>query len=122
MNQIPKGWKTYDEFAYGIDTNRLPATEALAGSSHKIDFDDGRTLELAFAKGKVEWSDGKEGGTHRAETSTDAVKVSHPLIVRCGCPGPIYEAAVLQQVQLCLPTVSALPKTATDGVARPINT
>ena len=40
--QNPKDWKTYDEFAYGIDTNRLPATDALHGRSFALSFDDGR--------------------------------------------------------------------------------
>ena len=44
--QNPKDWKTYDQFAYGIDTNRLPATDALSGSSHAITFDDGRTVDV----------------------------------------------------------------------------
>ena len=67
MNQNPKDWKTYDQFAYGIHTNRLPATEALAGSSHTISFEDGRRLELAFARGEVKWSDGKDSATDKAE-------------------------------------------------------
>ncbi|MBB6485987.1 MoaF C-terminal domain-containing protein [Rhizobium lusitanum] len=67
MNQNPKDWKTYDQFAYGIDTNRLPATDALAGSSHKVAFDDGRKLELAFGKEHVKWSDGKDSATDKAE-------------------------------------------------------
>ncbi|MFS8046621.1 MoaF C-terminal domain-containing protein [Rhizobium sp. BR 314] len=67
MNQNPKDWKTYDQFAYGIDTNRLPATDALAGSSHKVAFNDGRKLELAFGKEHVKWSDGKDSATDKAE-------------------------------------------------------
>ncbi|WP_240229401.1 MoaF C-terminal domain-containing protein [Devosia lacusdianchii] len=54
----PKDWKTYDQFAYGIDTNRLPASDALVGASHTVTFEDGRVLSLGFAKGKVTWSDG----------------------------------------------------------------
>ena len=86
MNQNPKDWKTYDEFAYGIDTNRLPATEALAGSSHNISFDDGRTLELAFAKSEVKWSDGKEGGTDKSEVIEVAPKTNFVEIVFAGRP------------------------------------
>lgn len=67
MNQNPKDWKTYDQFAYGIDTNRLPATTALAGSSHKISFADGRKLELTFLEDKVQWSDGKDSSTDTVE-------------------------------------------------------
>ncbi len=67
MNQNPKDWKTYDQFAYGIDTNRLPASDALTGSTQTLAFDDGRRLELIFAKGSVDWSDGKENGTDKVE-------------------------------------------------------
>ena len=86
MNQNPKDWKTYDEFAYGIDTNRLPATEALAGSSHKISFEDGRALELAFVKGEVKWSDGKEGGTDKSEVIEVAPNTYFVEIVFAGRP------------------------------------
>src|SRR6218665_1170177 len=54
----PKDWKTYDEFAYGIATNRLPASDALSGASHTVTFEDGRVLKLAFGTGTVNWSDG----------------------------------------------------------------
>lgn len=55
--QNPKDWKTYDQFAYGIDTNRLPPTQALDGTSHAVTFDDGRRLALAISSGRAEWSD-----------------------------------------------------------------
>lgn len=67
MNQNPKDWKTYDQFAYGIDTNRLPASDALTGSTQTLAFDDGRRLELIFARDSVDWSDGKENGTDKVE-------------------------------------------------------
>ena len=65
--QNPKDWKTYDEFAYGIGTNRLPATDALAGSTQKITFEDGRVLDLAFSSGQAAWSDGNGAGEDTAE-------------------------------------------------------
>lgn len=86
MNQNPKDWKTYDEFAYGIDTNRLPATEALTGSSYKIGFDDGRALTLAFANGKVEWSEGEDGDTDKAEVIEVAPKTYFVEIVFASRP------------------------------------
>lgn len=86
MNQNPKDWKTYDEFAYGIDTNRLPATEALTGSTHKIAFDDGRRLELSFAKGEVKWSDGKDSGTDLSEVIEVAPKTYFVEIIFAGRP------------------------------------
>ncbi|TWB58341.1 molybdenum cofactor biosynthesis protein F [Rhizobium sp. ERR 922] len=86
MNQNPKDWKTYDEFAYGIDTNRLPATEALTGSTHKIAFDDGRRLELSFAKGEVKWSDGKDSGNDLSEVIEVAPKTYFVEIIFAGRP------------------------------------
>ncbi|QKC85407.1 MoaF C-terminal domain-containing protein [Mesorhizobium sp. NZP2077] len=70
--QNPKDWKTYDQFAYGIDANRLPATSALSGSSHTITFDDGRKLDLSFSNGKVTWSD----GTNSAQDSAEVIEVA----------------------------------------------
>lgn len=43
----PADWKTYDEFAAGIATNRLPASDALVGSTQTVQL-PGRTLTLAF--------------------------------------------------------------------------
>ena len=65
--QNPKDWKTYDQFAYGIDTNRLPPTSALDGTSHGVTFEDGRKLDLAFSSGEVQWSDGAGSGTDKSE-------------------------------------------------------
>lgn len=65
--QNPKDWKTYDQFAYGIDTNRLPLTEALAGTQHTVHFDDGRELLLDFSKDKVTWTDASGSGSDSVE-------------------------------------------------------
>ena len=46
VQKAPADWKNYDDFAFGIDTNRLPLTTALNGTSHQITFKDGRVLEL----------------------------------------------------------------------------
>lgn len=66
-NNNPKDWKTYDQFAYGIDTNRLPSTEALAGKRFRIAFDDGRALDLALAARHARWSDAEGWGEDSAE-------------------------------------------------------
>jgi hypothetical protein len=47
IEKKPADWKTYDEFAAGIATNRLPQSVALAGSSHTLQFPE-RTLRLSF--------------------------------------------------------------------------
>lgn len=58
----PANWKTYDQFAHGIGTNRLPATDALSGGQFRFAFDDGRTLDLAFSSDKAHWADGQGSG------------------------------------------------------------
>ncbi|MBR1217728.1 MoaF N-terminal domain-containing protein [Bradyrhizobium sp. U87765 SZCCT0131] len=59
----PQDWKNYDDFAAGIDTNRLPQSRALDGRSFDLRFDDARTLHLAFAEGQVAWSDADGAGS-----------------------------------------------------------
>jgi hypothetical protein len=41
-------WRTYDEFAYGIDTNRLPRSDKLAGQELRVTFNDGSSFEYRF--------------------------------------------------------------------------
>ena len=48
-------WRSYDEFAAGIDTYRLP-TVSLAGSGIRLTLDDNSTISLAFGTDSVRWS------------------------------------------------------------------
>jgi hypothetical protein len=48
-------WRTYDEFAAGIDTFRLPSAQ-LDGRSVIVTLDDGSILRLAFGETTVAWS------------------------------------------------------------------
>ncbi|WP_044286367.1 MULTISPECIES: MoaF C-terminal domain-containing protein [Brucella] len=50
-----------------MDTNRLPASDALAGTKYAIRFDDGRELSLEFSKDKVSWKDASGSGTDAVE-------------------------------------------------------
>lgn len=51
----PKTWKRYEDFAAGIDTNRLPPSPALTGREVRIEAPSG-DLHLAFvADGWVSW-------------------------------------------------------------------
>lgn len=60
----PAGWKHFDDFAAGIATNRLAATNALVGRRFRIALRNGRNISLFFApEDKVEWSEGGEAGT-----------------------------------------------------------
>ena len=44
----PEGWKDYDEFAAGIDTNRLPGSGALIGKSLDVSLENGRQFTVVF--------------------------------------------------------------------------
>jgi len=52
----PADWKNYEDFAAGIDTNRLPTTDALAGSTFGLTLGTER-LSLEFLRGDLlRWS------------------------------------------------------------------
>lgn len=59
----PADWKNYEDFAAGIDTNRLPPTGALAGRQFTIVAAGAQNLQLEFKSGDaLRWSQGGEGG------------------------------------------------------------
>lgn len=68
-------WRSYDEFAAGIDTYRLPSV-SLAGTRIGITLDDGTQLDLAFETDSATWT---SRGTIEAAPGTldpyDAVAV-----------------------------------------------
>ncbi|QIM18919.1 molybdenum cofactor biosynthesis protein MoaF [Leucobacter coleopterorum] len=51
----PNEWRSYDEFAAGIDTFRLPNVD-LAGTTLSLTLDDGTRIDLAFDADTVRWS------------------------------------------------------------------
>lgn len=51
----PDEWRTYDQFAAGIDTFRLPSVD-LAETSLEVTLSDGSVLSLAFGHDSVEWT------------------------------------------------------------------
>ncbi len=62
------GWKTYDEFIYGADENRLPRTDALAGRTLALISQHGPRLELQLrAAGRVRWIQGESSGEDGCE-------------------------------------------------------
>ena len=55
----PSDWKDYDDFAAGIDTNRLPVTDELIGKRFIITLSSGAGLELNFnEEHSLDWTDG----------------------------------------------------------------
>lgn len=63
----PADWKNYEDFAAGIDTNRLPPTTALAGRKFSLAFDS-HSLLLDFESGSaLHWSQGGERGDGQYE-------------------------------------------------------
>jgi len=61
-------WRTYDDFAAGIDTFRLP-NASLAGRAVTIRLDDGSTVALDFSESDVTWS--ADGAIDAAPGTTD---------------------------------------------------
>lgn len=57
-------WKNYDDFARGIDTNRLPGTQDWRGKTLQIAFEDGGDFTLRFSadRQRVLWAWGGESG------------------------------------------------------------
>ena len=47
-------WRTYDEFAAGIDTYRLPGV-TLSGQQRRFRLDDGTTIDCSFGDGTLAW-------------------------------------------------------------------
>ncbi|WP_396659125.1 MoaF C-terminal domain-containing protein [Microbacterium oxydans] len=68
-------WRTYDEFAAGIDTFRLPST-LLAATSLTLTLDDGGTLSLRFDEETVTWEGFGVSGTD----PYDAVRVCEDVV------------------------------------------
>lgn len=72
-------WRTYDEFAAGIDTFRLPNAN-LEGTELKITLDDDTHIELAFGNESVTW---QASGSISADAGTtdpyDAVAVREDI-------------------------------------------
>lgn len=61
-------WRTYDDFAAGIDTYRLPNT-SLDGTNVTVTLDDGTSIRLAFGSETVTWS--ASGSIEAAEGTND---------------------------------------------------
>ncbi|SDG80284.1 MoaF C-terminal domain-containing protein [Microbacterium pygmaeum] len=82
-------WRTYDEFAAGIDTYRLPDAD-LSGQNFLIRFDDGPQVELAFLDSTtVRWSStgvfestGSEDPYEAVTVRADVLFVNVPFVTR----------------------------------------
>lgn len=78
-------WRTYEEFAPGIDTYRKPNVD-LSGTAINLTLDDDTTVDLAFEHGEVVWS---AHGTFDIPDDTrdpyDAVAVRDDIIY-CNLP------------------------------------
>lgn len=73
-------WRTYDDFAAGIDTYRLP-NATLAGTALTVTLDDDTVLHLAFGADAVTW---EASGSIQAPVGTtdpyDAVAVREDVV------------------------------------------
>lgn len=59
----PANWKNYEDFAAGIDANRLPTTDALVGQSLELNFGGSRLALQFLTPDQLRWSAGGQGGT-----------------------------------------------------------
>lgn len=80
----PNEWRSYDEFAAGIDAFRLPNVD-LAGTALALTLEDGAELRLAFDAGTVRWSAraGSAGGIDtdgELADPYDAVRVREDVV------------------------------------------
>lgn len=79
------GWKNYDDFAAGIDTNRLPSTHHWRGKTLNLHFDDEQRLQLFFATDEsdtLRWRWGLRQGeapVNEVRLSSDRYFFSFPL-------------------------------------------
>lgn len=74
-------WRTYDEFAAGIDTFRLPNV-SLVSTALALSLDDGSTLSLRFDSVAVTWTGFEASGTDPYDAVAvrdDVVFVNIPL-------------------------------------------
>src|SRR5262245_10373572 len=59
----PQGWKNYEDFAAGIDANRLPGFHGLTGTKWLLDVESNPPLELSFqSSNALNWKSGSEQG------------------------------------------------------------
>ena len=58
----PAGWKNYEDFAAGIDTNRLPQSHALVGKRLQVSFPEEKLTLEPLANGQVRWQWRQEEG------------------------------------------------------------
>ncbi len=76
----PNEWRSYDEFAAGIDTYRLPSID-LDGQTLALLLDDGTELRLAFENGEVAWSaSGSITTAGELRDPYDAVRVREDVV------------------------------------------
>ena len=69
-------WRNMEDFSEGIDTNRLPQTDALAGHTHSVQLADGGVAEFSFTAGqRVTWKVTGEEWGGEGEESYDGVAV-----------------------------------------------
>lgn len=75
---VPEGWKAMDDFAAGIDTNRIPATDRLTGMRWRLRHSDGTDTALEFQSGSVvRWSrTGADGSSRSGTDSYEAIEAA----------------------------------------------
>jgi hypothetical protein len=116
----PDEWRSYDDFAAGIDTYRLPDAD-LSGQSYALSFSDGPTLTLEFLSNRsVRWSGTGELTASGASDPYEAVYV-RPDVVFVNLPFSSRDREQLTVIfstrtMRALAVHSVIQPTATEGV------
>ena len=72
----PADWKTYDEFAAGIATNRLPASDALAGQTLTLALPDLKLTLQPRSQHAIDWNEQGGRGARGQGDWYEAVEVA----------------------------------------------
>lgn len=115
----PPDWKVMDDFAAGIDGNRLPATGELVGARWRVRRADGVTTELRFtAPDQVAWSRGAESAVDWCEVVRGAPDTFFVDQTFAGTPRTSEVTVADRSTLRTLTVVSTIAERAEPGVPR----
>ncbi|WP_433273536.1 molybdenum cofactor biosynthesis F family protein [Actinosynnema sp. CS-041913] len=110
-------WKTVDDFAKGIDGNRLPRSNALVGLTWTVRHDDGGEVTLTFTdESTVDWSSGDRKGTDHYEAVEGAPGIFFVERTFRDTPRQAEVVVAVLETHRTLTVQSTIAETKTDGV------
>ncbi|GAA1337099.1 molybdenum cofactor biosynthesis F family protein [Saccharothrix algeriensis] len=110
-------WKTVDDFAKGIDGNRLPRSGALVGRTWTVRHDDGGELTLTFTdESTVDWSAGDAKATDWYEAVEGAPGTFFVSLTFAATPRRSAVLVADVDSRRALTVESTIAETRTEGV------